>query len=184
MKEANDILYKNWKENYSQMLPILIPIDSIASQAASQQLGDIIKKSSLIPERHQNSKFVYDAYLLIAKARLLKEDYRNAIETCKYVNTNADDDNQRHAALITLMRAYTEQGEYATGLRVAEVLKQEKKNTAEKDLFIVIKSTTESTFKNAIDLLDAMVLNDIPAKHYAEIDITSSEINCIENFKK
>lgn len=67
---------------------------------------------------------------------------------------------------------------------IKEVLQEEKKNTPVKDLFIIIKATTGSTFKNAVDLLDELVLNNIPAKHYAEIDITAEDINCIENYKK
>ena len=66
---------------------------------------------------------------------------------------------------------------------VKEILKAERKNTTVKDLFILIKATKESTFKNAIDLLDDIVLSKIPAGQYAEVDITAAEINCIKNFK-
>lgn len=68
--------------------------------------------------------------------------------------------------------------------KVKEILKEEKKKTVVKDLFILIKATRESTFKNAIDLLDDIVLSKIPSGHYAEMDITDSEINCVKNYKK
>jgi hypothetical protein len=48
---------------------------------------------------------------------------------------------------------------------------------------IIIKSAEGATFKNAVDILDDMVLCKIPAKHYLEYDITESEINCLKNFK-
>jgi len=132
MQEAEKILFEAHKDNYSQQLPILIPIDSNSAGSVSEQLTSIIKKASLIAERHQNSKWLDDAYVLIGKARLLKADYKNAIETFKYVNTNATSDKARDAALIGLMRAYVEQGEYQTALRVAELLREEpldKENT-------------------------------------------------------
>jgi tetratricopeptide (TPR) repeat protein len=128
LKEAENILFEAHKDNYSQQLPILIPIDSNSAGAVSEQLTAIIKKASLVAERHQNSKFLDDAYVLIGKARLLKADYKNAIETFKYVNTNATSDESRDAALIGLMRAYTEQGEFQTALRVAELLREEPLN--------------------------------------------------------
>ena len=125
LQEVEKGLFNAHKDNYSQLLPILIPIDSNSAGAMSEQLIAIIKKASLVAERHQNSKWLDDAYVLIGKARLLKQDYKNAIETFKYVNTNATSDKARDAALIGLMRCYTEQGEFQTALRVAELLREE-----------------------------------------------------------
>ncbi|MGG9963665.1 hypothetical protein [Ferruginibacter sp. SUN106] len=62
------------------------------------------------------------------------------------------------------------------------LLNIEKRNTPAKDLMIVIKQEEGASFKATIDILDKMVLAKIPAKHYAEMDITESEINCIKNF--
>jgi len=125
LKEVDKALFAAYDDNYSQLLPILIPIDSNSAGAMGEQLTAIIKKASLVAERHQNSKWLDDAYVLIGKARLLKQDYTNAIETFKYVNSNATSDKARDAALIGLMRCYTEQGEYQTALRVAELLREE-----------------------------------------------------------
>ena len=119
MLESQKILFEAHKDNYSQQLPVLIPIDSNSAGAVNEQLTAIIKKASLVVERHQNSKWLDDAYVLIGQARLLKGDYKNAIETFKFVNTTATSDKARDAALVGLMRAYTEMGEYQTALRVA-----------------------------------------------------------------
>jgi tetratricopeptide (TPR) repeat protein len=111
---------------------VLLPLDSAAS-TVSAELAAVIKKASMVAERHQNSRWLDDAYVLIGQARLIQEDYKNAIETFKYVNTTAEDDDARQAALIGLMRAYVEQGEFTTALRVAELLREEdlnKNNTA------------------------------------------------------
>lgn len=140
MAEAEKKLFDARKDNYARLLPILLPLDSAGASIVSEELASIIKKASMVAERHQNSKWLDDAYVAIAKARLLKEDYKNAIETFKYVNTTANDDNARHAALIGLMRAYTEQNEYATALRVAELLREEPLNKQNTKNFYLTKA--------------------------------------------
>ena len=91
-------------------------------------LSEVIKKTSLIAERHSNSKYLDEAYFLLGKARLYKGDYIHAIEVFKYVNTKGTDENQKHAALIALMRAYIEQDDYETALKVAETLRLQELN--------------------------------------------------------
>lgn len=140
LKEVETILFDNRQDNYAQLLPLLLPIDSLTTGNVSEQLTAIIKKASLVAERHQNSKWLDDAYVLIGKARLLKEDYKNAIETFKFVNTTATSDEARHAALIGLMRAYTEQAEYQTALRVAELLREEPLNNENTRDFYLTKA--------------------------------------------
>ena len=140
MLEAQKTLFEAHKDNYSQQLPVLIPIDSNSAEAVNEQLTAIIKKASLVVERHQNSKWLDDAYVLIGQARLLKGDYKNAIETFKFVNTTATSDKARDAALVGLMRAYTEQGEYQTALRVAELLSEENLNDANTRDFYLTKA--------------------------------------------
>jgi tetratricopeptide (TPR) repeat protein len=134
LKIAELELNKQFKDNYAEILPILIPLDSIGAKAVASQLDAVIKKASLIADKHQNSKFLGDSYNLIGIARLYKGDYLNAIETFKYVNSEATVEDQKHEAMIHLMRAYMESGDENTALRVAEVLKElplNKKNQRE-----------------------------------------------------
>lgn len=123
LRQAETVLYKERKENYNQILPILVPVDSIANASAKPFLDEAIKKASLVAERHQNSKWLDDAYIVIGKARLLKEDLPNAIEVFKYVNTKGTDEDDKHMALVGLMRAYVENEDYTNALNVAEYLR-------------------------------------------------------------
>lgn len=125
LDEAEKALYKTRIDNYGQQLDLLPPLDSLSAQAVATQLDAVLKKASLVAERHQNAKWLDNAYLLIGTVRMYRGDFKNAIETFKYINTNADegDPDTRHAALVGLMRAYVEQGEYANGLRVADLLR-------------------------------------------------------------
>ena len=126
--EVERYLFKNRQDNYNETLPILLPLDSNATQPVRPQLDDAIKKASLVAERHQNSKWVDDAYILIGKTRLYRQDLPNAIEVFKYVNTKGTDDENKHEALIGLMRAYTETGDFPNGLTVAEYLRAQPLN--------------------------------------------------------
>lgn len=123
MKEADKQLFATREENYSALMPILLPMDSTKSQAVATNLKEIIEKTSLIAERHSNSKFLAEAYILLGKARLMKGDFINGIEVFKYVNTTTKDETGRHTALIWLMRAYTEQKDYETALKVSEIIR-------------------------------------------------------------
>ncbi len=130
LKVAEASILAQYKDNYSELLPILIPLDSNTSKVASKELEAILKKGSLIADKHQNSKFLGDAYNLIAKARLYKGDYINAIETYKYVNSEATEWYQKHEALVMLMRAYMENNDTPTALRVGEILAEQDLNKA------------------------------------------------------
>ena len=48
------------------------------------------------------------------------------------------------------------------------------------DLMYIIKADKESKFKNAIDIIDEMSINKIPAGHYAEVDISDTEAMLIQ----
>lgn len=137
MKQAEKDLFDKRVENYSSLMTIYLPIDSIKSQAVATNLKEVIEKTSLIAERHSNSKYLGEAYILLGKARLLKEDFLNAIEVFKYINSTQSNENDKHSALVWLMRAYTEEKDYDTALKVAEVLRTldlNKENT--KDFYL------------------------------------------------
>lgn len=119
---------KTYQENYNQPLPILLPLDSTKLEPVRSHLDDAIKKASLVAERHQNSKWLDDSYILLGKARLYRQDYGNAMEVFKYVNTTGEGENEKHEALIGLMRTYIETGDYANGLSVAEYLRAQPLN--------------------------------------------------------
>lgn len=158
IREAERLLFATRQENYNQLLPILLPVDSMLAQPVRPQLDDAIKKASLIPERHQNSKWLDNAYILIGRARLLKQDLPNAIEVFKYVNTKGTSDDDKHEALVGLMRAYVEAGDYANGLNVAEYLRTQPLNKTNTRDFYLTKAylhERKGEYATAAGILDA-----------------------------
>ena len=61
---------------------------------------------------------------------------------------------------------------------VRKVILDKKKSTDPKDFMVVIKADTEATYKNAIDILDEMTINDV--KRYALVDISPVEVSLIK----
>jgi tetratricopeptide (TPR) repeat protein len=140
MQVVEKALFKNRDDNYNRPLPVLLPIDSAKAQPVKAYLDDIIKMGSIVAERHQNSKWLDDSYLLLGKARLYKQDFPNAIEVFKYVNTKGTDDDAKHAALVQLMHAYAEQNDFSNGLNVAEYLRVQPLNEANTRDFYLTKA--------------------------------------------
>lgn len=64
--------------------------------------------------------------------------------------------------------------EYTTYKDVGKIILEKKKSTLPEDLFIIIKPGEDATYKNTVDILDEMNINDIP--RYAMIDQTPEEI--------
>lgn len=62
------------------------------------------------------------------------------------------------------------------GLR--EIIMNKVKSTDPKDLVIVIKPNKDSKFKDVVDALDEMTINDV--KRYALVDIAEAEVLLIE----
>ena len=58
---------------------------------------------------------------------------------------------------------------------IRKLIVDKKKSTPIGDLMYIIKSDKEATFKNAIDILDEMAINDVPPGHYAEVDMSETE---------
>lgn len=108
---AQEHLIKNYQENYEQELPVFRPIDSTRLDTAKLFLIDAIKKASIIAEKHSNSKYLDEAYLLLGEARIYKGEFENAIETYKYLNTVAASEDRKTMSMVQMLRTYIELGD-------------------------------------------------------------------------
>lgn len=123
--EAEFEMKKAYKEDYNQLLPILLPMDSVLSLPVKPKLQDAIKKSSIVAEKHQNSKWLDNSYIVLGKSRLYLGEWADGLEALRYVYANGRDENDKNDALILLMRAYIVRKDYSNALGVAEYLSQQ-----------------------------------------------------------
>lgn len=128
IKEVEDQINRNYKWNYNRVLPIYPQFDTISAKSYEKLTEDVIQKSSIAIQRHPNSKWLEESYTLVGKARLYNLDFTNAIETFKYVNTHSENKDERHIALIGLMRTFVENGELRNAEAVSDYLKRESLN--------------------------------------------------------
>ena len=150
-KIENDLL-ESTLENYDSLIELTYTIDTNKISGLKEKKDDIIKKLSILIQRHPGSKYVFPSYALIGKARLLSLDLNQSITTLKYVNSKSDNELAKQMALIFLMRAYTEKEDYASAQEVLNFLR---KNTIAKNLEIEYHLNTHYLFKkqNKIDLI-------------------------------
>lgn len=58
------------------------------------------------------------------------------------------------------------------------VIINKKKSTDPKDFVVVIKPTVDATYRNTVDILDEMSINDV--KRYAMVDISADEYKLVQ----
>ena len=66
----------------------------------------------------------------------------------------------------------------STMKQVRDVIIDKKRRTPEKDLVVVLKPGENATYKDVVDILDEMTINDI--KRYAMVDISEGESQLIQ----
>ena len=124
--EIEQALDDNHQWNYNKILPIYPQYDTTFSQSQETQLEDCIKKASISIQYHPGSRWEYDCYILVGKARLYGSEFPEAIETFKYVNTKSDNKQERQKALVALIRTFVEAKEYANAESASDFLSREK----------------------------------------------------------
>jgi tetratricopeptide (TPR) repeat protein len=135
--EVEKIILKSLDDDPNQILRLFPKLDTNLAKSYSKDTEEIIKMASLSIQRHPNSRWVDDNYVLVGKARLFDCDYQNAIQTFKYVNTKSTDADTRHRALVQLMRTFTEQNDFDRAEETFRFLEKEKLNKEnQKDLFL------------------------------------------------
>jgi TolA-binding protein len=109
IKAAENQVLENYKEDYTQVLPVFIPIDSTTIQGNKVSLDSARELSSKAIDWHRISKWVDDSYYLIGKIDYLQARTDDAKNAFRYVNSQSKDKDLRHKALISLLRLYVDQ---------------------------------------------------------------------------
>jgi hypothetical protein len=109
IKAAENQVLENYKEDYTQVLPVFIPIDSTTIQGNKVSLDSARELSSKAIDWHRISKWVDDSYYLIGKIDYLQARTYDAKNAFRYVNSQSKDKDLRHKALISLLRLYIDQ---------------------------------------------------------------------------
>ena len=136
-QEVEKVILKSLDDDPNQILRIFAKLDTTLAKSYVKDTDEIIKMASLSIQRHPNSRWVDDNYIMVGKARLYACDFQNAIQTFKYVNTKSPHVATRHRALVQLLRTFTEQNDFDRAEETFRYLEKEKLNKEnQKDLYL------------------------------------------------
>lgn len=112
IREIEQIIQQSLDDDHNQVLRLYPKLDSTLAKTYRKDTEEAIKMASISIQRHPNSKWVDNNYILVGLARMYDGDFVNAVQTFKYVNTKSKDINTRHEGLLNLIRAFTENEEF------------------------------------------------------------------------
>ena len=136
-QEVEKVILKSLDDDPNQILMLFPKLDTTLAKSYVKDTEEIIKMASLSIQRHPNSRWVDDNYIMVGKARLYACDFQNAIQTFKYVNTKSPHVATRHRALMQLLRTFTEQNDFDRAEETFRYLEKEKLNKEnQKDLYL------------------------------------------------
>ncbi|HET9487803.1 MAG TPA: tetratricopeptide repeat protein [Chryseosolibacter sp.] len=140
INKVEDVILTSHVDDYNRILTLFPAFDSTLAKGFDKEIQEAIKMASIAIQRHPNSKWVDDAYILVGKARMYSLDWGNAIQTFKFVNTNSKDRDAKHLAILNLARTYIEHREMNNAQAALDYLQKANLSKANKKKFFLEKA--------------------------------------------
>lgn len=135
--EVEKVILKSLDDDHNLILRLFPKLDTTLAKTYAKETEEIIRMSSISIQRHPNSKWVFENYIMVGRARMYDCDFPDAIQTFKYVNTKSKNADLRHEALVYLIRTFTEHEEYDKAEEAFTYLEKENLNKLNrKNLFL------------------------------------------------
>lgn len=155
IREVEQVIQQSLDDDHNQVLRLYPKLDTVLAKTYVKDTEEAVKMASISIQRHPNSKWVDDNYLMVGLARLYDCDFVNAIQTFKFVNTKSNNINTRHEALVYLIRTFTENGEYEKAEEAFRFLEKQPINKSNaKKLYL-----EKAYYYQVLDNFDNMVRN-------------------------
>lgn len=148
MAATEQILHQNEEDDFSQILPIFKYGTEAGAKAEQANLNTIIQKCSNVIDKHPDSKWEDDCYLLIGKAYFLKLDYHAANEVFEYIASKYKNEPIASLANLWIVRSYLELDMFADAQARMSRINLEKGFPKE---YLVDKYLTEAAVRLAAD---------------------------------
>ncbi len=124
MGEIERKLWEFHEDDYNRPLQILPTIDSNQTASLETDFDYVIQMARKPVEKHKNSNWVDNGYLLIGKAFLYRGYSMRARRVFKYVNTKSEEEYERDQSVLMLLWTYLDAEEYANAYAAYEYLKR------------------------------------------------------------
>jgi tetratricopeptide (TPR) repeat protein len=128
LQKIEETIRKSQVDDYNRVLLLFPTIDTTLANSYDKEIQEAIKMASIAIQRHPNSKWVDDAYILVGQARHYSLDWGNAIQTFKYTNKISKDKDTKHLAIIELISTYIDHKEFNNAKAAMDFLQKEKLN--------------------------------------------------------
>jgi len=173
VRKIEKTLWESLIDDYNKILRLYPTLDTALANSYDEEIQEAIKMASIAIQRHPNSRWVDDCYILVAKARLYSLDWTNAIQTLKWVNSKSKDANARHKAIIQLVRTFTEYKEFNNGQAAIDFVEKEKLNKTnrknlliEKAYFYQEQEDYDKMVRNLTEVTPLLKKKDKPGRIY------------------
>ncbi len=174
---------KNYKDDFTKILPVFKYPDKTQGQALSSKMDEVIEKATKVIKFHsittspsrknykrskkkkdfynkkEYNKWVDDAYLLIGKAKFYKYDLMGALQAFEYVQSEYSYDPIKFDAILWKGKTQIQQGKYEDAANTLSILEGEKSLRKKKkfraDLYATIAQNyiKQEDYKQAIRYL-------------------------------
>jgi len=157
------------------------------SSGGGHKKGPGVKKSKKLSTRVDLTPMVDLGFLLITFfifTTTMSQPTAMKLFLPKDTQKPEEQNKLKESAALTIMPGKANQVYYYEGLDpskiqasnfkgIRDVILDKKRRTDPKDFMVIIKPTQDATYKNTVDLLDEMTIDEV--KRYALVDITPDE---------
>ena len=166
------------------------------SSGGGHKKGPGVKKGKKMSTRVDLTPMVDLGFLLITFfifTTTMSQPTAMRLNLPKDVDKPEDQNKVKVSAVLTLMLGKNDQIYYYEGddpsklqasgyKKIRDIIIDKKRRTDPKDFMVVIKPTVDATYKNVVNILDEMTIDEV--KRYAQVDITPQEYQFVQATEK
>jgi biopolymer transport protein ExbD len=162
------------------------------SSGGGHKKGPGVKKSKKMSTRVDLTPMVDLGFLLITFfifTTTMSQPTAMKLFLPKDVDKPEEQNKVKESAVLTLMLGKNDQVYYYEGIdptkmqssnfkAIRDVILDKKRRTDPKDFVVVLKPTKDATYKNTVNILDEMTIDEV--KRFALVDITPDEYRLVQ----
>lgn len=114
------------KDDFTKVIPVFPDGDENTAKSITAGMDDIMAKTSKLIQARPNSKWVDDAFLLVAQSHFYRYDMYAALEAFQYVYSQYNDKEIKYDAQLWILRTLIRQKKLYDAESIYNLIQQEK----------------------------------------------------------
>lgn len=120
-------LEESHKDDFSKVITVFPDGDENSAKGITAGMDEIMSKTSKLIQARPNSKWVDDAFLLVAQSHFYRYDLYSALEAFQYVYSQYNDQEIKYDAQLWILRTLIRQKKLYDAESIYNLIQQEKK---------------------------------------------------------